>query len=141
MTAGAPNSGFLWSDAWLLLAVDIARTESSVSLAGALGAGDAINHAVFTREELSGAINRLGRAGYLTFVEPNSLAITTSGAAVLRDATKGKRGWRARQTRLEQLLGVDGTLQRPDPRRANDGEEWSLAQSVYDEVVRHYLKA
>jgi hypothetical protein len=119
----------------------MAANGSSASLAAAVAAGDAINHAVFTREELSGAINRLARAGYLSFVEPNSLLITTSGATILGSATKLKRGWHARQTRLEELLRIENASTRSDPRNANDGEEWALPQSVYDEAVRHYLKS
>ena len=130
---------FLWSDAWLLLAVDMAGNEP-VSLGAVLGAGDAINHAVFTHEELSGAINRLGRAGYLTFVEPNSLTITSTGTALLRNATGENQAWRARQKRLEELLGIDTPLPLPNPHHANDGEKWSLPQSAYDEAVRHYKK-
>jgi hypothetical protein len=133
------NSEFLWSDAWLLLATSATRKPTSASLAATVVAGDAINHAVFTREELSGAINRLGRAGYLSFVEPNELIITSSGAALLREVMTAAAGWHDRQARLEQLLNIHDKTPLPDPRKANDGEEWSLAQSEYDSAIRHYL--
>jgi hypothetical protein len=133
------GSEFLWSDAWLLLAISATRKATSASLAETVAAGDAINHAVFTREELSGAINRLGRAGYLSWVEPNELMITSSGAAILREVMAAAAGWHDRQARLEQLLNIHDKTPRPDPRKANDGEEWSLAQSVYDSALQHYL--
>jgi hypothetical protein len=123
----------------LLLAISMTPNAASASLTAIVAAGDAINHAVFTCEELSGAINRLGRAGYLSFVEPNELIITSKGAALLREVMADASGWHSRQGKLERLLNIHNKTPLPDPRKANDGEEWSLPKSEYEAAIRHYL--
>ncbi len=55
-----------WSDAWLLLAVETARQgQSAVNLADIIAAGDWLNHAIFTADELEDGFRRLQQAGLL----------------------------------------------------------------------------
>ena len=51
-----------WSDAWLLTAAYFTQ-ENPVSLRGVIGAGDGINHAIFTDDELDHGMTRLTAAG------------------------------------------------------------------------------
>ncbi len=51
--------GYRWSDSWLLLAVLWAARDGAASLSAIIGAGDAINHALFTPAELNGGLARL----------------------------------------------------------------------------------
>ncbi|MCC6643648.1 hypothetical protein IT411_02765 [Candidatus Peregrinibacteria bacterium] len=57
---------FQKSDAWLLLAIVMAAVEGRASLAQIVEAGDYINHAVFSDQELNGGLERLGRIGLLS---------------------------------------------------------------------------
>ncbi len=56
------GNSFVWSDAWLLLAL-LYRGELA-DRAAIVGTGDFINHAIFTDEELEGGLRRLLSAGY-----------------------------------------------------------------------------
>ena len=53
-----------WSDAWLLTAAYFTE-ENPVSLRGLIGAGDAINHAIFTDNELDHGLTRLRQPDWL----------------------------------------------------------------------------
>ena len=60
---GAP---YLWSDAWLLLAILYASREAGgASLDQVKAAGDYIEHAVFTEDELGGGLSRLSAGGFI----------------------------------------------------------------------------
>ena len=56
---------YLWSDAWLLLAILYAsrEEEGGASLERVTAAGDYINHAIFTGDELAGGLSRLAASG------------------------------------------------------------------------------
>lgn len=51
-----------WSDAWLLTAAHFTQ-ENPVTLRGLIGAGDGINHAIFTDDEIDHGLTRLSAAG------------------------------------------------------------------------------
>jgi hypothetical protein len=57
------SSRFVWSDAWLLLALLYAREPADRETI--IKIGDFINHAIFTDEELEGGLQRLFEAGYV----------------------------------------------------------------------------
>jgi hypothetical protein len=67
---GEPLPQHRHSDAWLLLAIMcVYRSEPPIErldLEAIVGAGDAINHAIFTDAELRGGFVRLARAGHIT---------------------------------------------------------------------------
>src|SRR4051812_23670878 len=56
---------FTWSDAWLLLAISFTSQSKPASLQDIIGAGDAINHAIFTDAELRRGLAKLIAAGYV----------------------------------------------------------------------------
>ncbi len=65
--APSAASDFTSSDAWLLLAIKTAQADSSsATLAEIIGAGDAINHAIFMDEELKGGFYRLAHGGHIS---------------------------------------------------------------------------
>jgi hypothetical protein len=60
------------SDAWLLLAIIYAAADKDgVSLDQIVGAGDFINHAIFTNDEMESGFYRLTRGGYVEEVDGN----------------------------------------------------------------------
>ena len=60
----AEQEPFVWSDAWLLLAIIYAGREGG-NVETLIEVGDFINHAIFIDEELEGGFRRLGQAGYI----------------------------------------------------------------------------
>jgi hypothetical protein len=67
-----------WSDAWVLTAAYVTE-RNPVSLSDVVAAGDYINHAIFTDEELEHAFTRLTAAG---LVEVNGDVVTLSEDAI-----------------------------------------------------------
>lgn len=53
------------SDAWLLLAIILAAGNNVASLEEIVAAGDGINHAIFTEDEMESGLYRLRSGGYI----------------------------------------------------------------------------
>ena len=64
-----------WEDAWILLALLYNRAQKGSRLTDILATADFINHAIPTREELHGALNRL-LAGGLIEVDKHRFTVT-----------------------------------------------------------------
>ena len=56
---------FVASDAWLLLAIILAAGDDVAELAEIVAAGDGINHAIFTEDEMESGLYRLSNGGYI----------------------------------------------------------------------------
>lgn len=134
------RSGFLWCDAWILLATALTRRAGSSSLAAIIGAADAVQHAIVTREELSGAFARLQRAGYL---EPDAAGIrlTSAGEALVTEAGQAAAHLHKHQEVLEQILGATPWSPAYQPQQADEGVECQLSAEEYDDAVRRYLSS
>ena len=82
---------FTWSDAWLLHAVAIAGGDASgATLTDIIGAGDGINHALFTTAELRRGFAKLSAGGF----------ISERGALFFLEGEAATAWQRARQYRL-----------------------------------------
>jgi hypothetical protein len=75
-----------WSDAWLLTAAYFTE-ENPVSLRGLIGAGDAINHAIFTDNEIDHGLTRLSAAG-LARLDGETIVLTQDGIRLCEEAVK-----------------------------------------------------
>jgi hypothetical protein len=75
-----------WSDAWLLTAA-YSTQENPVSLRGLIGAGDSINHALFTDDEIDDGLTRLTAAG-LARLEGESILLTDDALHLCEEAVK-----------------------------------------------------
>lgn len=53
------------SDAWLLLSIILAAGNNAASLDEIVAAGDGINHAIFTEDEMESGLYRLRSGGYI----------------------------------------------------------------------------
>jgi hypothetical protein len=104
-------SGFVRTDAWLLLA--LLYVGEPADRAAIIETGDFINHAIFTDEELEGGLRRLLAAGYA--VEQGGR--TGPGPSVLTWFAQARRvsahAWdEARVSdhlrQVERFLGVEG---------------------------------
>jgi hypothetical protein len=60
------RTSFYDSDAWVQLAIINAHRSGTATLDRIIGAGDAINHAIFLPYELEGGLARLTVSGYVT---------------------------------------------------------------------------
>lgn len=69
---------FVASDAWLLLAI-LAAGDDVANLEEIVAAGDAINHAIFTEDEMESGLYRLSGGGYIE--ESNGSFKPSSSAA------------------------------------------------------------
>jgi len=107
-----PSSPFLWSDAWLLLSVAIAQSEGGASLDRVVAAGDYINHAIFTFDELDGGVQRLATAGILV-VESRQLQLTPLGSAIHAKVAAQRRSVRNIMSALQQSLAEASFSQLP----------------------------
>lgn len=96
---------FVWSDAWLLLAVIMASRAGPADRAGVIDAGDYINRDIFTDAEFSGGVDRLRDRGYLIEEDGRYRA----GPSVLEWYAKACPGrgsvWKALE-RIVSFLGV-----------------------------------
>lgn len=58
-----PNAQF--TDAWILLSIALTARPDGADLRGIIAAGDYINHAIFTGDELRGGLTRLTARGWV----------------------------------------------------------------------------
>jgi hypothetical protein len=127
---------FQWSDAWLMLAVGIVGGEPA-PLTQVLGAADVLQHAILTREELNGAIARLGRAGYLRYAM-DRLELTPDGRDLVMRAGRNHRTWLKHQETLERLLDAEPWSASHDPAAAGAGEPEAVSEEAYQDALREY---
>ena len=73
-----------WSDAWLLTAAHFTG-ENPVTLRRLFGAGDAINHALFTDNELDSGLTRLQAAG-LARLDGDKIVLSDEALRLCREA-------------------------------------------------------
>ena len=82
---------FVWSDIWLLLSIIYASgSDGEASLEGIIGQGDAINHAIFSLDELNGGLERLISAGYI-FEKNDGYAPTEKALSIYHEVSNSKR--------------------------------------------------
>jgi hypothetical protein len=134
-----PASTFLWSDAWILMAIGLASDTGESSLAHVIGAADAVEHAVPTREEVNGALARLGRAGFVDG-DPEGRRLSPAGRALLASAAAEGKTLLARLTVLERLLGAAAWKPGTDPCAAGVGEAEHVSAEDYATAVAEYYR-
>jgi hypothetical protein len=115
-------SKFLWSDAWLVMAICYAGPRGSVaSLESIIGVGDGINHAIFTLSELNGGLSRLQRAGLITVCE-NGFSMTPAGEKLVIPSSKKSVGLLKRMENICKQLGAEDWKPGTNPHAAGDPE-------------------
>src|SRR4051812_16763122 len=130
----------LSSDVWVLLAAAAAaiRKTTPVPLAELIAAADMINHAILTREEVNGALGRLGRAGYIGATAAGTVSLTPSGLTLF--AFAWARGtWHAQGEALARTLGAMPWSAASDPAEAGEGEPELVSSEAYEAAIATYL--
>ena len=125
-----------WSDAWLLQSILLANKNGSSSLDAVIGYGDAIQHSIFTINELRYGISRLEWAGLITR-QGSALLPTPAALTLWSRATE-------RTTVLDQLEALAESMSASssathDP-NAIDTEHVPapLSQAVFDDALARY---
>jgi hypothetical protein len=95
-----------WSDAWLLTAAHFAE-ENPVTLRGLIGAGDGVNHAIFTDDEIDHGLTRLSAAG-LARLEGETIVLTDEAVRLCKKAIGTNRYM------LEAVDAVEAALREID---------------------------
>ena len=137
-TTNGDRPRFIYADAWFLAALGMCEP-GRVPLTYVIGTGDMIQRAIFNREEVNGALGRLGRAGYVVRHPDGTLELMEAGRSLAQKAQQG-RGVRVYDVyeRVVGLLGASPWTPAYDPRRAGDGEAAQVSEVEYDEAIRSY---
>jgi hypothetical protein len=124
MVERAANVRWTWPDAWVLAATsDLAE---GCTLSELMGAADAINHAVPTRDELASALGALIAAGLIE-VKDGRFRTTDAGRAIKKHWRGGLFGWS--ESLLPQLERLP---------RATD--EFSLTEAAVQAAYTEYVR-
>jgi len=126
------GSPYCWSDAWLLLAIIYAAGNSGASLRYIVGAGDYINHAIFTLDELRGGLIRLITGGFIREQDGN-FAATEMTLESYRRTTTPRRAALKELADLEELLKASGSTE-----QNNRQKSLRLSKKRYDKAVKEY---
>ena len=83
---------FSWSDAWVFTALYITgRDEKTIDFGQIIFAGDALNHAIFSVEEIKTAFVKLQKRGIIK-VNDNKIGFTDLGKIIIDKAEKVRGG-------------------------------------------------
>jgi hypothetical protein len=126
---------FLWSDAWLLLAIALTDDGNGASLRRIIGAGDYINHAVFSDMELKRGLVLLAKAGYI--YEQGSLFFISGEA---KEFWQGF--WRTHKSIHKLVEAFTGFLGVAEPGNDILGDEnagWQFP-GLSDEAIHHAVE-
>ena len=94
------------SDIWLLLAIAIGSSDGEATYRDIISAGDAINHAIFTHEELEGGLYKLLQNKLI--VQSENGFVTTDKANLEIERAKDKaRGWLAAWDLLKITFDIE----------------------------------
>jgi len=95
-----------WSDPWLLLAIlDAQRDQPQATLERIYAAGDVVNHAIFTDDELMGGFARLEGGGFIA-VQGATCAVTGRFLETWTTAGGDRRSLNKRLETLRKILAA-----------------------------------
>jgi hypothetical protein len=131
---------FRWSDAWLLLSVALAAKSGSTTLAAVIGAADNIQHAIITKAEIDGGVERLARGGLLELTADH-FTLTPSSQTIIDHAAEAAPLIRDQQKLLENALGATPWTPGYKPDSARGEKEPLITQEDYSAAVKRYHKS
>lgn len=126
---------YLWSDAWLLLSAILAGSPAGATLEGIVSAGDAVNHAIFTFQELDGGLARL-LAGSLVRIDGERVFPTDQATALYARVSKRGGSMLTQMERIGRQIGAPAWSTSHDPNKADSA--WSLAHLSANDLKRAY---
>ena len=96
---------FTSSDVWLLVAIAMAESEPPVRLPAILFAGDYVNKAVFTSQELRRGFSKLTQAGYVVDAD-GTYSLSDAARRLVMETEKRSRNWYDTWKEVEKELGA-----------------------------------
>ena len=101
------------TDIWLLLAISVGGIDGEASYRDIIAAGDAINHAIFTHEELEGGLCRLHDRNLILKTE-NGFATTDKANTEIERAKSKAKGWLSTWDILKDSFEIEEISNRTD---------------------------
>jgi hypothetical protein len=134
MTSSDSRALFLWSDAWILMAIAVASPNAPAQLAEIMEIADGINHALLTREELNGAIGRLGTAALVQSSDVG-YSVSAAGRTMYDAATARSRSLIGQLEVIQASLGARPSRDGPAPADAQMGEPQAVSEADYSRAL------
>lgn len=100
-----PEIEYQWSDIWLLQSIILGGGDSGANLYNIISTGDALNHAIFTNDELESGLARLTLGG-LIFEKNTNFFPTPMTNELYKKAGKSDGGIYSIRKRLGNILGA-----------------------------------
>lgn len=137
MSESHAETGHLWPDAWLLLAIGCRLSHEEVSLVELIATADGIQHLVPTFDEVDGGLARLSRAGLVKLDGP-CVRLTPPGLDLLSRTASPRKPLLAWQEDLERELRAAPWSRSYDPADARRGPRLSpgITREDYDVALR-----
>jgi hypothetical protein len=132
-----PASKYLWSDAWLLLAIGLAANRGAASFAAIIASADTIQHAIPTKEEMDGAIGRLNRGGLIRY-RSAEVELLAAGLDVLEKASASSRRLLEQQDAIEASLQALPWSATQLSRAARKDEPEVISPAQWDHLMARY---
>ena len=126
-----------WSDAWLLLAIIYANQNGAATLDRIVAAGDAINHAIFTKAEFESGLARLTESGFIG--ENDGHFVPTTKTQLQTKLGHTRHSMHNELNDVAQLLGCPSAM---DEQPSRDNLRYpGFSLSTYEGAVETYQRS
>ncbi len=139
MTAREQSPRFVWSDAWILLALLYSGGKEGTDLRATIAAADFINHAIPTYDELNGALARLQAARYLER-RGRTYRVTPRVLSAYAEIGARRRLVQKELDDLQSFLGVEHSIDSPSS-PPNEDQLRAFSRRAYERAVKAYRQA
>src|SRR5215831_16934722 len=125
-----------WSDAWLLLAIIYANQNGAATLNRVVAAGDAINHAIFTKTEFESGLVRLKQSGFIA--EEDGHFVPTERTQLQTKLGYTRRSIHNELNDVAQLIGCPPAIDEQPSR--DDLRYPGFSVAAYERAVETYQR-
>ena len=133
----AGDRNYNWSDAWLLLSIIYASESGGATLEKIIAAGDYINHAIFSPDELESGFARLTSGGYIK-EKRGIFSVAERVMQAYSKTTSPRRAVHKELKGIEALIGAASpTSEQP---HSNNLKYAGFSIEAYTEVVNRYIE-
>ena len=127
------------SDSWILLSIIYSGVQNGAHLEEIIAAGDFINHAIFTFEELEGAFARLSKGKFIRrkgeYFFPSDKTMK-----FWKENQKARNYVHKDWERLNQFIHVKPRDNQVIPQKANEGVSYKgITREKYQQAIDRYL--
>lgn len=139
--SASTTSRFLWSDSWLLAAIQGASSGGErPTLSRIIAVGDYLNHPIFTTSEINGGLSRLSQAGLIQ-IDGEAFILTEAGTQITSEQQKKPQGPHKYMETIRARLGApDWTpAQKPDQAANSNDPQIYASESEIAEAYQEYL--